>query len=177
MNKYIEKALELNEENTTIKKVFIDVIVDFEIDTAFLEEVEIRPIMTPEGEIDGQALGDYLFFIVQALSELDDAGLTVIEQHDSKSSETSKYFTLADEDQLKEGNMKYVIYLRISDHVPKLTPTQKKFINNKRKEDSNKLKVKWKLRQILVNKEHFLTYDEAAEYVGKKAIEYKKSLQ
>ncbi len=169
---FIKEAFQLNEDIHTFT---IDVQVDFEPDIQFLEDVKVRPILV-DGEIDQQALGDYLAFVLEALSELDDAGLEVIEQHDSKSSETSKYFTLADEGQYKNGDMKYIIYLRISDHVLNLNKDQKKILKQKRIDDSSKLKVKWKVRQIMVNNEIFSTYDEAVEYVGKKALEYKNSL-
>lgn len=169
---FIKEAFKLNE---AIHTFTINIKVNFEPDIQFLEEVEVRPILI-DGEIDQQALGDYLAFILEALSELDDVGLEVIEQHDSKSSETSKYFTLADEDQYKNGTMKYIIYLRISDHVPNLSIDQKKLLKQKRDDDSSKLKVKWKVRQITVNNETFSTYDEAIKYVGKKALEYKSSL-
>ena len=167
------KALNNDEEFT---KLPFDILVTFEVDNQFLESTPIRPIITDEGKVNDQALADYYCFILELLLELDDAGLVVIDEHNSNISETSKYYTLADEEQFKNDDMKYIIYLRVSDHVLKLTEKQKKLINQKRKEESSKLKVKWKVRNIVVNNNEFATYDEAIEYVRKKASEYKQSL-
>ena len=168
------KALNNDEEFT---KLPFDILVTFEVDNQLLESTPIRPIMTAEGEIDDQALSDYYCFILELLFELDDAGLVVIDEHNSNISETSKYYTLADEEQFKNDDMKYIIYLRISDHVLQLTEKQKKLINQKRKEESSKLKVKWKVKNVVVNDNLFTSYDEAIEYVSHKVEEYKQALK
>ena len=170
---YFYKALN-NDDKLT--KLNFDILVNFEVDNQLLESTPIRPIITDEGKVNDQALSDYYCFILELLFELDDAGLVVVDEHESNFSETSKYYTLADEEQFKNDDMKYIIYLRVSDHVLKLTEKQKKLINQKRKEESSKLKVKWKVRNIVVNNNEFATYDEAIEYVSKKALEYKRSL-
>ena len=170
---YIYKALNIEDD---VKKLTFDVSVTFEVDNQLLESTPIRPIVTAEGEIDDQALSDYNGFILELLFELEDAVLIVIDEHDSNFSETSKYYTLADEEQFHNENMKFIIYLRVSDHVLKLTKEQKKLINQKRKEESSKLKVKWKVRNIVVNDNLFTSYDDAIEFVGHKAEEYKRSL-
>ena len=170
---YFYKALN-NDDKLT--KLNFDILVTFEVDNQLLESTPIRPIITDEGKVNDQALSDYYCFILELLFELDDAGLVVIDEHESNYSETSKYYTLADEEQFKNDDMKYIIYLRVSDHVLKLTEKQKKLINQKRKEESSKLKVKWKVRNIVVNNNEFATYDEAIEYVRKKALEYKRAL-
>ena len=110
------------------------------------------------------------------LLELDTAGLTVVNQHDSKSSKTSKYFALADETQYTNNDMKYIIYLRVSDHVPNLTDREKQIIKQKRLSETEKLHVKWKVRSIIVNNNTFITYEDAIGYVRKKVIEYKTVL-
>ena len=156
----------------TISQFEIEVVVDFELDEEYIQSAKIRPVMTKDGQIDGQALSDYLAFIEQAESELEDVGLVIIDESDSRSSETSKYFTLADKKQYENDSMKYVIFLRISDHVPDYTEEQKRWIRQKRDDTKSKLKVKWKVRRILVNNEEFDDYDDAAEYVAKKAEEY-----
>lgn len=172
---FIKEDMRLNEAD--IEKIGFDICVDYEVDNIFLESTIIRPILTKEGEVDEQALAEYQDFILELLLELDSVGLTVINRYDSKSSETSKYFTLAEETQYMKNNMKYIIYLRVSDHVPNLTEREKKMIKQKRIGETEKLKVKWKVRSIIVNNTTFSTYEEAVEYVRTKVIEYKNTLE
>lgn len=128
------------------------------------------------GKLDQNALSEYLLFIEQAQIEIEDAGLVILEHNDSKSSETSKYYTLADIDQYESGNMKYVIFLRISDHVPQLSAEQRQWIRQRREATSNHFKVKWKVRSIVVNDRTFYSYDDAIEYVASQAKQYKIAL-
>lgn len=154
----------------------IDIVVHFEVIQDMIAASEIRPILQEDGSIDDVALSEYLEFITEVLLELDDMGLEIIDYNDSKSSDTSKYYTLADREQYETDTMKYIIYLRISDYVPKLTKEQIDTIKHRRNEFAHRLKVKWKPRYITVNKDTHYSYEEALEDVIKKITDYKKML-
>ena len=72
----------------------------------------------------------------------------------------------------KNAEMKYIIFLRISDHTPKLTPKQLEMIREKRTAVAKEYGVKWKLAYFLVNKNQYVDYDQAIEAIEEKAIEY-----
>lgn len=154
----------------------INIVVEHELDIELLETATVRPILV-DGEIDSQALADYEDFIEDILAEFDYIGLEVIHEQGSNLSKTSRYYTLADAEQYKDDNMKYIIYLRVSDHIATLSPEQKKIIRQKRKDDSSRLRAKYKVRNIIVDNKTFETYDDALEYVIKKAAEYKQTLE
>lgn len=172
IQEYIKTALDINQE---LLEFVIDIQVNHEVDTELLEDKKIRPVVV-NGQLNDQALADYQDFILEMLLELDDAGLVVIDSNESKRSKTSKYFTLADEVQYANKNMKYIIFLRVSDHVADLTAEQQKLIKQQRDNASNQLHAKYKVRSILVNNIEYKTYDEAIEYVRRKAAEYKQAL-
>lgn len=133
-------------------------------------------ISSDKNKIDDQVLADYLAFIDEAILEIEDHDLIVLEQSKSGSSQTSRYFTLADLDQNVCGTMKFVIFLRISNHVRTDNDEVLKWIREKRNNTAEKFKVKWKVREIIVNDSRFDDYDSAVEYVGECAEKYKQSL-
>lgn len=128
-------------------------------------------------EINPQALADYLAFIDEAKSILEDYDLMIMGKSDSKSSDTSKYFTLADLEQNVVGTMKFVIFLRISNHEPTDDPETLEWIRQKRERTKEKYGVKWKVRNIIVNKKEFSDYDEAIDYIEECAERYSNTLK
>lgn len=178
MPEFVPEAVSLGEISTSNQKLLefvIDIRVNHEFDIELLEGKKIRPIFV-DGQLNDQALADYQDFIVEMLLELDEAGLVIIDSNESKKSKTSRYYTLADEVQYANRNAKFIIFLRVSDHVAELTTEQQKLIKQRRDNLSNRLHAKYKVRNILVNNMEYKTYDEAIEYVRKKALEYKRSL-
>lgn len=139
--------------------------------------IESSVISADKAKVDPQSLADYLAFIDEAVLELEDHDLIILEKSGSKSSLTSKYFTLADLEQNVIGDMKFVIFLRISNHLPTTDEDVLDWIRKKRKDTADKLKVKWKVRNIIVNNETFDDYDSAIEYIGYCAERYQKSIQ
>lgn len=81
-----------------IDRFDVDILVYFEVIQDMIAASEIRPILQEDGIIDDVALSEYLEFITEVLLELDDMGLEIIDYNDSKSSDTSKYYTLADKE-------------------------------------------------------------------------------
>ena len=163
--------------NENIPKLEIVVEVFHDVDTRSIEAATIRPIYDPNGEIDDFALGEYYAFLDQTECYLEDEGLEIIDYQESKASKTSFYYTLADAEQYKSGNMKFIIYLRVSDHRSKLRPEQSKLLKQKHRDEASRLRVRYKLRQILVNSDEFVTYDQACDEVVEKAKEFKEALK
>ena len=128
-------------------------------------------------EVNPQALADYLAFVDEAKSILEDYDLMILEKSNSKSSDTSKYFTLADLEQNVIGTMKFVIFLRISNHEPTDDPETLEWIRQKREHTKEKYNVKWKVRNIIVNKKEFSDYDEAIDYIEECAEKYSNTLK
>lgn len=169
MKKYIKSA----QLALPYRTITIDVVFDY-ADVAVAAS-KIRPVKQ-YGLIDDQALSDYLAFVQEIISEIEDAGLVIIEERDSKSSETSKYYTLADDMQYVQNAMKYVIFLRVSDHIPQLTDAQQAWVNDVRKATKQKYKVKWKVRYITVNETTNYSYEEAIEEVKQRLVSFKQAL-
>lgn len=169
MKKYIKSA----QLALPYRTIMIDIVFDY-ADVAVAAS-KIYPVKQA-GLIDDQALSDYLAFIQEVISEIEDAGLVIIEERSSKSSETSKYYTLADDMQYAQNTMKYVIFLRISDHVPQLTADQQAWVNDVRNATKHKYGVKWKVRYITVNESTNYSYEEAIEEFKQRLVSFKQAL-
>ena len=115
-------------------------------------------------------------FITQAEMYLEDAGLEIIDFDDSDASETSRYYTLADAETHRNGTSKYVIFLRISDHVPKLRDEQYQRIKRRWRATAASLGVKYKVRKITVNGATFYDYDSACDEILRLATDWQKLL-
>ena len=144
---------------------------------------KVRPGFPEDRSIDEQALADYMCFIQDSVEELEDLGLEIIESNTSEVSKTSRYFTLVDIEQDIEHTMKYMIFLRLSDHLLELDDEEnadrvQKAVRYHR--DQTKLaqekvqghRVIWKVREIIVNGERFDNYDDAIQFVRSRAAEW-----
>ena len=151
----------------------MDIIVELDRD---VEQVAASMISADRDKIDAQTLADYHAFIAEAILELEDHNLIILEKSESKTSETSKYFTLADLEQNVLGTMKFVIFLRISNHSPTEDEDVLQWIRKRRESTTRKLGVKWKVRDIRINDEIFTNYDDAVAYIGECAEKYQQSL-
>ena len=151
----------------------IDIIVELDYD---IEAVAASVISADKDKIDEQTLADYEAFINEAILELEDHDLIILERSNIKSSETSKYFTLTDLEQNVLGTMKFVIFLCVSNHPPTEDEDVLEWIRERRESTTKKLGVKWKVRDIRVNDTTFTNYDDAVAYVGKCAERYQQSL-
>lgn len=151
----------------------INIVVELDYD---VQPISSSMISADKNKVDAQTLADYEAFINEAILELEDHDLIILENSESESSKTSKYFTLADLEQNVLGTMKFVIFLRISNHSPTEDEDVLKWIRERRESSTKKLGVKWKVRDIRINDETFTNYDDAVEYVGECAERYQQSL-
>lgn len=140
---------------------------------------DIRPVYNDDGEIDEQALADYDCFIDELLGEFEYNGLKLLRASESKSSVTSKYYTLADEAQVSANDIKYIIFLRVSEHHAMLDENQKAWVRDQRQKDIEKFKLpktkskqRFKVREVLVNNETYPSYDAAITDIGNKIHEW-----
>ena len=81
---------------------------------------------------------------------------------------TSYYYWVARNTEIADDNVPYYIRLRVSDHVQQFSDEGKKVASQKDKDNAERLKrpktkkrQRYKLRNIIVNKENFNTYEEA----------------
>ena len=130
----------------------------------------IKPVYNKQKEIDEQALADYDCFIEELLGELEYHDFQILRASESKSSVTSRYYTMANADQVKAKDIKYLIFLRVSEHHSGLDEEQKAWVRNERKKDIEKYKQpttkkhqRFKVKEIIVNNESFASYDDALE--------------
>ena len=139
----------------------------------------IRPNFPTDNTVDEQALADYNSFIQNSIEEIEDLGLEVIEENASKKSEASRYFALIDVTQDIERTAKYLIFLRISDHYPVDRQDDNERVDDairynreylrKKYSDFQGHRIKWKVRQIIVNGTTFDNYADALEEVKRLA--------
>lgn len=151
----------------------INIVVELDYD---VQPISSSMISADKDKVDEQTLADYESFINEAILELEDHDLIILERSESESSKTSRYFTLADLEQNVLGTMKFVIFLRISNHSPTEDEDVLQWIRDRRESSTKKLGVKWKVRDIRINDEIFTNYDDAVEYIGECAERYQKSL-
>lgn len=157
------------------RSLTIDVCVEFEIDSASVAAA-IQPVKQDDDTIDEQALTEYDAFITQAEMYLEDAGFEIIDFDDSDASDTLRYYTLADAESHRHGTSKYVIFLRISDHVPKLRDEQYQRIKRRWRDTAATLGVKYKVRKITVNGATFYDYDSACDEILRLATDWQMLL-
>ena len=133
---------------------------------------EIKPLLKVDGTVDQLALSEYEDFVINLLGVFDRADFEVIDERHSPYS-CSYYFDLVKKDQENKKDYKYILFIRISDHL--LSKDREKYRNdwfNSRaqqlKEPKSKSKQVWKLKQIVVNKDTYYSYDEALDELEKR---------
>lgn len=142
-----------------------------------LHEIAASVISSDPEEVDDQALADYHAFILESELILEDNELMLLEKSSSKSSPTSKYYTICDLEQNIVGSMKSVIFLRISNHGATDDADIKKWIRQQREKTAANYNVKWKVREVIVNNQTFKDYDDALDYMRECAKNYSQILK
>ena len=166
------------------KNLNIDIDVYFEFDGySLVASTKIEDVYK-DGEVDGLALIEYETFVEECANEIRFVGFEILDESESRSSVTSHYFTLASEDDILKDDIKYLIFLRISDHKPNLTKEQKQWIREQRdnkaefyKQPKYKDKQRWKVRQVVVNGGEFYSYDDAVKHIIKLAESWLQSIK
>lgn len=180
----LNKCIETSVDTSKAERVTLDIVVEFAPCNDIAASSDIRPIYDQKTKtIDEQALADYNDFIVEAVKSIENHGFTVLDVSSSNSSETSRYYTLADTRQVNENDIDLIIFLRISNHMQRITKTQKEWIEDTRnataekyKQPKTKQRQLWAPRTILVNNNQFDTYDEAIIFVEQKADDWKRTI-
>ena len=132
----------------------------------------IKPMQLPDGSYDIVALEEYEDFVINLLGIFDRANFEVIEERKSPYSQ-SYYFDLVKKDQVDNKSYNYILYVRVSDHS--LSPQKVSEQNNwyslhaeSQKQSTTKSKQKWKLKRVTVNKDTYLSYDDALDDLEKR---------
>lgn len=155
-----------------------------------VSSTSIRPIQPGypvDHSVDEQALADYNSFIEDCKAEIEDLDLEIIDSNKSKRSYTSRYFTIVDLDQHVQHTLRYLIFLRISDHLDANFGDDQIAINRVIRDHRDRLKDKlskeqghrvvWKVKEVIVNGSRFTSYDEAIEYVRELAEQWSAILK
>lgn len=176
MKLYIKSGIPSNVPSITID---IDVYLEPVVTDVAAAYSNIKPVYNENKEIDEQALADYDCFIEELLGEFEYNGLKLLRASESKSSATSRYYTLADEAQVNAKDIKYIIFLRVSEHHAALDEEQKAWVREQRRKDlehfkqpKTKNKQRFKVREVLVNNETYPSYDAAIADIENKIQEW-----
>ena len=171
-------------------QITVEVVVDrYHEDNIAASSIKpIKPNYPVDDTVDEQALADYDSFIQDSIAELEDLDLEISEYNISSRSDSSRYFTIVDLTQEIEHTMKYMIFLRISDHFPiDRTSEEQKRIDEGIRKYRNKTrakfieqqghKVTWKVRQVIVNGQEFDSYDSALTRIKELAEQWAEMLK
>lgn len=149
----------------------IDVCYDVP-DASILAEIVggITPVMWDNKKIDEQALADYDAF-VSNVYEILYTFFDIVNIEKSNRSETSWYFWLYAKNKDDKVATKVLIRLRLSDH--ELPDTHDEQAENeyigreaeKYKRPKDKLRQRWKLKNIVVNNDTYSSYDDAEDAI------------
>lgn len=171
-----------------LSEIRVEVVLDEQ--TELISSTTIRPIQPGypvDYSVDEQALADYNSFIEDTKAEIEDLDLEIIDSNKSKRSYTSRYFTIVDLDQYVQHTLRYLIFLRISDHTDADFGEDQISINKAVRERRNQIKerlskeqghkVIWKVKEVIVNGSRFASYDEAIEYIRELAEQWSATLK
>lgn len=150
----------------------IDIKVILEPYTSGIAATDIIPLQ-PDGEqYDPEALALYDEFIINVLSIFDYYDFVILDEHQSPYSK-SEYYTLVKRNQYEAEDYRYVLFIRISDHELReegRSGTMKYYSDraNKLKMPKSKNKQIWRLKSVIVNNNHFKTYEQALDEIEKR---------
>ncbi len=136
--------------------------------------------------IDEQAYADYLAFIEEVVGIFENTGFEITSQNFSQCSVDSAYFTLALESQVAVNKVTHLIFVRFAQHLPTIDEDNLEWISKNRNKqldrfsytDQNNVKhrPKFKVKNILINDENFLDYDDAEAELEKRAVDWKNQI-
>lgn len=169
-------------------KIYVKASEEFNLKLAIVVEFElisnvaaaIHSIYNKDGSIDEAALTEYDEFLINLYSVFDYNEFELIEEKQSNRSETSMYYALYDRTKSTKSDIKCIVFVRVSDHdyKEKKTKENKKITDKHRKQyfsneaermkqPKDKVRQKWKMRNVVVNNTKFSNYDEALDYIDK----------
>ena len=96
-----------------------DIMIDIDVAFYSYERIAaalstIKKIRFNDKTIDEQALAEYETFVKEVLMEIETSRFVEVESHPSPESVTSRYHVFADKKQKESGNVRGLIFLRIS---------------------------------------------------------------
>lgn len=180
---FIYSNISKSNSTSNLPEVYkIDVLYEAPFDVSiFAAKSEINPILLPKGKIDEQALADYDAFI-DNLYECLAYYFDIVELEESPKSKTSWYFYLYAKNAKGEITTKFIVRLRVSDHVyPEYhsTEAEKTFVENRVQEfkrPNNKKYQRWKIYNIIVNGDKYENYDDALDDIEDKMAKLSRKL-
>lgn len=156
---------------------FEDLIPVYRIDIKVLldpvsSETSILPLQLDGEKYDRHALDLYNEFIMNALAIFDYYDFVILEEHQSPYTK-SEYYTLVKKSQYEAQNYRYVLFIRLSDHETEVATKQSKMkyyskVADDLKQPTTKRKQVWRLKEIIVNDQHYASYEDALEDVDKR---------
>ena len=149
-------------------KLFCSIDVFFEPEIEQISATDIVPLYYDDAReiLNEQAYADYVNFLetIEEIFDLYDFNITFA----PTSSKTSRYIWTTRNDEILADNVPCFIRLRVSDHVQsfsergdKLAGQKDKDFAEKIKRPASKSKQRYKLKELIVNKDSYSTYEEA----------------
>lgn len=145
---------------TPVKRIVIEVKYSLLVSAS-----DILPLQNEDGTYNEAALAEYEEFVVNALEVFDRNDFEVIEEAESDRSK-SMYFTLVKKGDQVVHDYKYILFIRISDHL--LSDRSKlgrmHYYADKAqdlKQPQSKKKQVWRLKDVIVNGHVFDSYEAA----------------
>lgn len=150
----------------------IDVKVILEPIPSEIAATKILPLQ-PDGEkYDKHAVDLYDEFIMDALAIFDYYDFVILDEHQSPYTK-SEYYTLVKKSQYEQQDYRYVLFIRLSDHETESETRKSKMryysaIADEIKQPITKHKQVWRLKEIIVNNQHYLSYEDALADIDKR---------
>lgn len=150
----------------------IDVKIILEPVPSEVAATKILPLQ-PDGEkYDKHAVDLYDEFIMDALAIFDYYDFVILNEHQSPYTK-SEYYTLVKKSQYEAQDYRYVLFIRLSDHETEVETKKSKMryysaIADEIKQPTTKRKQVWRLKEIIVNNQHYNSYEAALEDIDKR---------
>lgn len=150
----------------------IDVKVILEPISDEIAATKILPLK-PDGEkYDKHAVDLYDEFIMDALAIFDYYDFIILNEHQSPYTK-SEYYTLVKQSQYEKQDYRYVLFIRLSDHETEIETKKSKMryysaIADEIKQPATKRKQVWRLKEIIVNNQHYSSYEDALADIDKR---------
>ena len=150
----------------------IDVKVVLELISDEIAATKILPLH-PDGEkYDKHALDLYDEFIMDALAIFDYYDFIILDEHQSPYTK-SEYYTLVKKSQYEQQDCRYVLFIRLSDHETESEIRKSKMryysaVADEIKKPTTKHKQVWRLKEIIVNNQHYSSYEDALADIDKR---------
>ena len=150
----------------------IDVKIILEPVPSEVAATKILPLQKEREKYDKHAVDLYDEFIMDALAIFDYYDFVILNEHQSPYTK-SEYYTLVKKSQYEAQDYRYVLFIRLSDHETEVETKKSKMryysaIADEIKQPTTKRKQVWRLKEIIVNNQHYNSYEAALEDIDKR---------